>query len=589
MSEANDRHEHEADRVADAVTAMAPSARSVGELAARTARLTGAGDLSDVVVHGDAAAAAATAAVGARAFAHGRHVYFGSNELRTDTVGGRHLVAHELAHVVQQRTIGARVQRQMPIPLRVATLPLSTLHEAAKALPCTPFATVAEADAVEDALETVLLPSENALFGSEVEHLWANYLSRQPGDSLAPIRFDSPGSEIVQGFAQSDATREYHDDFLMEAVWAVMPDFCGILPVDEYFEIPVDHLLPESVLTHDVIWGDAFDLPANIAGESGPSDAGMDARQLSGSMTILRLTDEDGRTTTIEVEPHFRLTVTDAIDFCPGNMGAGWQAMFTIPMSRLEASGAAYDLPFVVEFDMPGTPADATAAVLDECNARSASAALPPELGVPEPDCSTRVSDVFLLGAIDANPERPECSFAQIHERKDHERNRQYRADHPLPATPCPQGDARSHDFWLGGRWRILDITTTGVTVLNACGDEETLGIETGFQPPATTPAKMVPVAESQFGPGTVELYDNCRRVIFRSSDGRGVREYALVTKTMAGVDDLIVYVPTEGEKIDYPPSEVERMLHVQLQGDKCGEPLTVVPPDESFEGIPGQ
>ena len=55
----------------------------------------------------------------------------------------------------------------------------------------------------------------------------------------------------------------------MEAVWAVMPDFCGILPADEEFEVPVDHILPDSVLVHHVIWGDAFDLPANIAGESG--------------------------------------------------------------------------------------------------------------------------------------------------------------------------------------------------------------------------------------------------------------------------------------------------------------------------------
>ena len=30
-------------------------------------------------------------------------------------------------------------------------------------------------------------------------------------------------------------------------------------------------------------------------------------------------------------------------------------------------------------------------------------------------------------------------------------------------------------------------------------------------------------------------------------------------------------------------------MLRVQLQGDTCGEPLTLPPPDESFEGIPGQ
>jgi hypothetical protein len=173
--------------------------------------------------------------------------------------------------------------------------------------------------------------------------------------------------------------------------------------------------------------------------------------------------------------------VTDAIDFCEGNVGAHWQEIFTIPMSRLEVSRAAYDLPFVVVFDMPAASAEAPAEVVDECNARiTASAApLPSKLGLPEPDCSTRVNDVFLLGALYANPQRPECSFAQIHERRDHTRYREYRADRPLPATPCEQGDPRSHDLWLGGRWRILDITTSRVTVMNACGDEEILGIDT--------------------------------------------------------------------------------------------------------------
>lgn len=38
--------------------------------------------------------------------------------------------------------------------------------------------------------------------------------------------------------------------------------------------------------------------------------------------------------------------------------------------------------------------------------------------GLPEPDCDTRVADLFLLGAITC-PQQPECCFAQIHDRKE--------------------------------------------------------------------------------------------------------------------------------------------------------------------------
>ena len=42
--------------------------------------------------------------------------------------------------------------------------------------------------------------------------------------------------------------------------------------------------------------------------------------------------------------------VFDAVDFCPGQCGSLLEQMFTIPLSRLEASGEAYDVPFVVRF-----------------------------------------------------------------------------------------------------------------------------------------------------------------------------------------------------------------------------------------------
>jgi hypothetical protein len=57
--------------------------------------------LDHVRIHDDAPAQAAAAAVGARAFTQGAHVYFAGGELRTDSADGDRLLAHELAHVVQ--------------------------------------------------------------------------------------------------------------------------------------------------------------------------------------------------------------------------------------------------------------------------------------------------------------------------------------------------------------------------------------------------------------------------------------------------------------------------------------------------------
>jgi len=59
--------------------------------------------LGDVRVHHDEHAAALSRAVSARAFTVGNDIFFGAGEYRPDSAGGRELVAHELAHVVQQR------------------------------------------------------------------------------------------------------------------------------------------------------------------------------------------------------------------------------------------------------------------------------------------------------------------------------------------------------------------------------------------------------------------------------------------------------------------------------------------------------
>jgi Domain of unknown function (DUF4157) len=58
---------------------------------------------SEVRVHSDDHAAALSRAVSARAFTVGRDIFFGEGEYEPGSARGRELLAHELAHVVQQR------------------------------------------------------------------------------------------------------------------------------------------------------------------------------------------------------------------------------------------------------------------------------------------------------------------------------------------------------------------------------------------------------------------------------------------------------------------------------------------------------
>lgn len=69
-------------------------------------------DLSSILIHRQGAAEHSAAALGARAYAHGRHVVFGKGEFAPQTTAGRHLLAHELSHTLQQRMGTPVLQRK---------------------------------------------------------------------------------------------------------------------------------------------------------------------------------------------------------------------------------------------------------------------------------------------------------------------------------------------------------------------------------------------------------------------------------------------------------------------------------------------
>lgn len=59
-------------------------------------------DLSTVSIHTSETAVQLCSQIGARAFTHGNDIYFNEGKYKPDTSEGRHLLVHELTHVVQQ-------------------------------------------------------------------------------------------------------------------------------------------------------------------------------------------------------------------------------------------------------------------------------------------------------------------------------------------------------------------------------------------------------------------------------------------------------------------------------------------------------
>ncbi|MBO9713886.1 DUF4157 domain-containing protein [Sphingomonas sp.] len=96
----------------------APAFRDAGrplDAATRSGFESGFGrDFSRVRVHDDAHAHDAARALDARAYAAGDHLVFGAGQYQPETATGRALIAHELAHTVQQAGVAMKADGPLP-------------------------------------------------------------------------------------------------------------------------------------------------------------------------------------------------------------------------------------------------------------------------------------------------------------------------------------------------------------------------------------------------------------------------------------------------------------------------------------------
>lgn len=116
-------------------------------------------DFSQVRVHSDAIAEQSARDVNASAFTVGRHIVFGAGSLAPGTGEGRRLIAHELAHVVQQTSASAELALQRDDPKKQA-----------KVVP-QDFAVLLSPDPDFVTLTTVIAPSAKVLRATSVDDL----------------------------------------------------------------------------------------------------------------------------------------------------------------------------------------------------------------------------------------------------------------------------------------------------------------------------------------------------------------------------------------------------------------------------------
>jgi hypothetical protein len=215
---------------------------------------------------------------------------------------------------------------------------------------CKAYPTAAEAASTKAWLRSWYLPTEEAKFGAESRALYESYLSRHPGDSLSPVLFSSPTNPVVVSFAESWATAD-DQDAIIDLIGARLSRAPGPLGDNTPTTMSVENFLSRSELDNRPInYSNPFSIAGHIAGGIGSSDAGNDYRKVLWGNVTLEKVPLIGSTGYVSVETFLHYEVFDAVDFCPGDCGSPAEQLITIPMSRLEAGGQAYDVPFKVTF-----------------------------------------------------------------------------------------------------------------------------------------------------------------------------------------------------------------------------------------------
>lgn len=77
-------------------------------------------NFSNVKIHTDSVAAKSAQSINALAYTTGNNIVFNSGQYSPESDSGKKLMAHELTHVIQQKSAGNKIQRMAPCPASLA-------------------------------------------------------------------------------------------------------------------------------------------------------------------------------------------------------------------------------------------------------------------------------------------------------------------------------------------------------------------------------------------------------------------------------------------------------------------------------------
>jgi hypothetical protein len=175
-------------------------------------------DFSDVRIHADREAARSAASLEARAYTFKNHLVFGAGEYAPHTGAGRRLIAHELAHTVQQASgRAAPAVQRTPLPgetEELATrrtnaiveirLAIASIEKGMRAGYLWPFESKS-ADKIENAFADPVIHTEaerSARLTKFVDDLWATVAELEGGP--VPAEWFEPKVEFPEGTNDGD-------------------------------------------------------------------------------------------------------------------------------------------------------------------------------------------------------------------------------------------------------------------------------------------------------------------------------------------------------------------------------------------------
>jgi hypothetical protein len=235
--------------------------------------------------------------------------------------------------------------------------------------PCKPFVDVDHAVSIWANLSNQIPIGAAAATGcSEVKPVWEAYFE----GTSKPFAFSNPGSCVVQA-AKTDpdgsrAAKDSANGYFKNVVDQLPNTLRGVQPspfsLDGHLatlRLPLEEAIgPHGTryLHPPIVYNHPFNAAANIAGAVGTEGEGSDVfgdddRKVGGPV-IIEVDAIDPVTGMMSGEVRWQPHVhaKDTVDFCPGNMGNSWQQSYTVPMSKLEASGLTKDVPITIDYDL---------------------------------------------------------------------------------------------------------------------------------------------------------------------------------------------------------------------------------------------